>query len=238
MNEIIAQTPPKSKLGFDSTFFYPTKDTVIVNFSGNYNLEIPDKKIRVDIPDKDWFDYSIGIITTVGAIIAAVYTLYSIRKLFQRDEQKNLQIDRLTNIVEKLESANNQSLRREKLSKRPHINLTAQALRTNIAGGNIIIDILNSNPISNITSYSLLDYGNLGFSNHITLTVGNNGNVQNMGVQFNYMGIPPAGGVFSIVYITEEGFEYIQEAYIGFDATRQAYEIRGLQILLRDNAIG
>lgn len=57
--------------------------------------------------EKNWFDYTLGTITILSALIAAYYTLKSIRKLYNESQEKQVQIDKLTGIVEKIDSQNN-----------------------------------------------------------------------------------------------------------------------------------
>lgn len=91
MKQNIVLIPSKTNMGYDTLFLSTSNDPLLVNIDGEYNLEIPDKKIIVETPGKDWFDYTLGTITIIGAIIASFYTWKSIRKLYQKDEDKQTQ---------------------------------------------------------------------------------------------------------------------------------------------------
>lgn len=106
MKQNIVLIPSKTNMGYDTLFLSTSNDTLLVNIDGEYNLEIPDKKIIVETPGKDWFDYTLGTITILGAIIASFYTWKSIRKLYQKDEDKQTQINKLSSIAEKMEAQN------------------------------------------------------------------------------------------------------------------------------------
>ncbi|MDD4149655.1 MAG: hypothetical protein PHE33_06465 [Bacteroidales bacterium] len=175
------------------------------------------------------------IIQAIAAIIAIPGAITAFVILFLKDKQQESQINKLTRIVKSLNKSNAQAMMREKTSKRPFISLSFQHIKTNLAGGNVRLDIINSNPISNIVTYDA-NVKSLGFNNYSVLTVGNSGNQQIMGVQLNYSGnIPTQGGVISIDYVTEEGFEYVQEIYVDFDTSSNTFNTRGLQIILKEN---
>lgn len=108
MKEIIILKNTKTGLVADSVIVSESKDTIsiAVDLSGNSVLEIPDKTIKIQTEGKDWFDYSLGIITILGAILAAVYTWKSLKKLFEKDEDKQMQINKLANIAEKMQVQN------------------------------------------------------------------------------------------------------------------------------------
>jgi hypothetical protein len=102
MKQNIVLIPSKTNKGYDTLILSTSKDRLEVNIDGKYKLEIPNKKINVETPGKDWFDYTLGTITILGAIIAAYYTWKSIRKLYEKDEDKQAQIDKLSSIAEKM----------------------------------------------------------------------------------------------------------------------------------------
>ena len=68
-----------------------------VDVTGNTVLEIPDKTYKVETAGKDGFDYFLGITTIIGVIITVGFTFLSIKKLFEKDEQKEAQIQELSN---------------------------------------------------------------------------------------------------------------------------------------------
>ncbi len=214
------------------------QDTIKIKLGGTQTLELPEERIEVETPGKDGFDYTIAIVTLAGVVFTLVYTFLSIKKLFKKDEQKETQIAKLAGIAAELKLANEQALKRDKLSRRPFIDYSINPVIPNNAGGSVILDISNSNPISNIMNYDLLDTNTLGFNNYIKIVPGNTGNHQIMGVKFFYSGHPAQGGIFSIVYTTEQGYEYIQEINLAYDATSNSYKARGLQVVLRENAAG
>jgi hypothetical protein len=225
-----------TKTGFIQDTIVSPNDTLRIDVSSTQTIEIPSKPIPVETPGKDWFDYSLGGITILGAVIAAIYTLKSIKKLFEKDELRELQISKLTNIVESLDESNKQALRREKLSKRPFISLNFKQIRPNQGGGSVILDILNNNPMSNVISFQVHGIQTLGFNSYVSLTPGNSGNTQSMGIQLYYTAnIPTTSGVISIDYTTEEGFEYIHEINVSYDSSNGQFIARGLQIILKDD---
>lgn len=96
----------QTKKGYEADTVYSASDSLNIHFSGKQYLELKDTPIDVNTPGKDWFDYALGTITILGAIIAAFYTWKSIRKLYQKDEDKQAQIDKLSSIAEKMEAQN------------------------------------------------------------------------------------------------------------------------------------
>lgn len=241
MNKIIILKNTEKGIVADTVELSNASDTLSIDLgvdvTGNTVLEIPDKTYKVVTPGKDGFDYFIAITTLIGIVITMIYTVGSIRKLFKKDEQKEDQINKLTDIVAKIEDSNQEALRREKHAKRPFIELTLSRVKPNNSGGSFILRIVNKNLNSNIIKYDLVGLNGTGLDNYVTLTTGNNDNQQEMGVKFSFTGKNvPQGGVFSIEYETEEGFEYIQELSLTYDCGKSVFNLRGLGIILKENA--
>lgn len=85
----------KSKDGLTKEIINHSPDSITIDVSGVHTLQLPKTPLKVNTEGKDLFDYTLGIVTIFGAIIAAVYTWKSIKKLFKRDEQKDEQIREL-----------------------------------------------------------------------------------------------------------------------------------------------
>lgn len=237
-DQIIILKHTKKGIVKDTIFTTSEVDTLNIDVSGVQSIIIPTEPIPVKTPGKDWFDYTLGVVTILGALIAAYYTLRSIKKLYEKDEQMQDQIDNLSTIADSLEKANIETLRREKLSKKPFINLNVRPLSYNNGGGKVIMDIVNNNPLCNIVNYQTSPIADLGFSSSMNLIPGNEGSGQRMGIEFAFRGQTPAsGGMVSIDYITEEGYVYIQEIILSYDANSGVYSARGLQIILKENAV-
>lgn len=67
-----------------------------LDVSGVHTTELLEKPLVVKTQGKDNFEYFVDIVTILGIIIAAIYTLSSFKKLFKRDEQKDEQIRELS----------------------------------------------------------------------------------------------------------------------------------------------
>lgn len=96
----------QTKKGNEADTIYSASDSLNIHFSGEQHLELKDAPIDVNTPGKDWFDYTLGIVTIIGVAITIYYTIKSIRKLYQKDEDKQAQIDKLSSIAEKMEAQN------------------------------------------------------------------------------------------------------------------------------------
>ncbi|UKN01196.1 hypothetical protein K6119_15810 [Paracrocinitomix mangrovi] len=96
----------ETKDGIVKDTIYQTEDTISIDISGSQTIVMPSDPIDVNTPGKDVFDYALGTVTILGAIIAGFYTLKSIRKLYKKDEDKQAQIDKLSSIAEKMEAQN------------------------------------------------------------------------------------------------------------------------------------
>lgn len=114
-----------TKDGFhaDTVLVEGEPDTLALSLdvSGTSILELPDSKIDVQTPGKDWFDYTLGVITIIGAIVTIVYTLKSIKKLFERDEQREEQIAELAAQTEQLILQTSLFERRLRMQVKPRI---------------------------------------------------------------------------------------------------------------------
>ncbi len=86
----------KTNNAFNKDTIFNYGDTLVIDVSGAQTIELPSKPIEVKTQDKETFEYVVDIITIIGVIIAAVYTLSSFKKLFKRDEQKDEQIRELS----------------------------------------------------------------------------------------------------------------------------------------------
>ncbi len=122
-DQVIILKSNKQGLQVDTVLVTEHSDTLAlaIDVSGTSVLEIPDKKISVETPGKDWFDYSLGIITIIGAIVTLIYTLKSIRKLFEKDEQRQEQIEELAAQTQQLIVQNALFERRIRMQVKPRI---------------------------------------------------------------------------------------------------------------------
>jgi hypothetical protein len=211
MKQNIVLIPSKTNKGYDTLILSTSSNTVLVNVDGNCNLEIPDKKFNVETTGKDWFDYTIGSITTLGAIIAAFYTWKSIRKLYQKDEDKQEQINKLTAIAGKMEAQNQILEEANRLTTRQIEALQNMTLKSeNNEGTNELARIerermeleyrprLYSNMASGVGNEFKFVIENGGKDVTITNLVSQDANIQVINT-INAMGtFLPEGGVFNI----------------------------------------
>lgn len=111
----------ESKDGIVKDTIYETQDTISIDVSGVQSIELPSTPIDVNTPGKDGFDYTIEVVTLLGVLIAAVYTLMSIRKLFKKDEDKQAQIDELARQTAQLITSNKLYEKRIRMIHKPRI---------------------------------------------------------------------------------------------------------------------
>jgi len=156
----------------------------------------------------DWGSNS-DIIQTICAVIAVPVTLITIYKLMKRDKEREKEIEKITQIAEKLTDLVSQQKQEDKNYRRPIIGITVEQINNNT----IKFHFTNFNVNSIIKSINI-DYDkhvkNDEFMNSTISSVKGN---QMFFTEFVYKNRLDLHN-FLMTYITEEGYKYKQEIMI------------------------
>jgi hypothetical protein len=135
-------------------------DTLNLDVSGIHTIELPEKPLSVKTQGKDNFEYFVDIVTILGVIIAAIYTLSSFKKLFKRDEQKDEQIRELSAQTAEI-------IKQTKLQEKRIRMLAKPRLWTNGGGydadGTVRVMINNRGHLCFLNSWGVIEGDNVVF---------------------------------------------------------------------------
>lgn len=149
------------------------------------------------------------ILQTICAVIAVPITLITIYKLMSRDKEREKEIEKITQIAEKLTDLVSQQKQEDKNYRRPIIGVTLELINQN----KIKFHFTNFNVNSLIKSIKI-DYDkdemNQDFMSSTINSVKGN---QMFYTEFKYKERLELHN-FLMIYITEEGYKYKQEIMI------------------------
>lgn len=200
-----------TKQGLVVDTVYNSNDTLLLKINNETTITLPDKPIEVKVPDKggaEVFGLYAGII---GGIIAAIVALITLWKLVKKDKERASEINSLSTIAAQLTHMQEEAEKRHKSSKKPHITIK---ISTNIENKKVSLDFLNSNTNTTITSYKL--HSDFSEFNALTSVINDSEGKQSFWISLSYKNEPFDFAILKIDYLTEEGFEFIQDLVVMF----------------------
>jgi hypothetical protein len=164
MEKIIILKNTKKGIVADTVEISDASDTLSIGIdvTGNTVLEVLDRTYKVETPGKDGFDYFLGVTTIIGVIITVGFTFLSIKKLFEKDEHKEAQIQELSNQTSQLIKQNELFEKRIRMSVKPRIWCNGGGYSGHDYG--IKVDISNRGELCFITSFEVLSGDEVEFT--------------------------------------------------------------------------
>ncbi|MEQ8906412.1 hypothetical protein [Ekhidna sp.] len=97
-----------TKQGIQVDTVYSSNDTLFIDFNGKTTLEIPEKRLEVSTfpPEKSDLEIFVSWASIIGGIAGFIAVAIALYKLFQKDKDKQEQLNKMTGLVGALEAQN------------------------------------------------------------------------------------------------------------------------------------